>query len=46
MSVLLLLVPIALVLGVIWVLAFLWCVRGKQFEDLQGDAARILNDHD
>lgn len=44
MDVLLFLVPIALGLGSIGLLAFFWAVKGGQYEDLQGAAERILHD--
>ncbi len=42
MTVLLYLIPIALLLGAIGLIAFLWSLRNKQFEDLEGAANRIL----
>lgn len=36
------LIPIALVMGVLGLAAFLWALRRGQFEDLDGAAARIL----
>ena len=38
------LVPIALGLGVLGLLAFMWTLRNGQYEDLQGSAERILLD--
>ena len=46
MSILGLLIPAALLLGGIGLLAFLWCLRSNQFEDLEGAAHRILFDED
>ncbi len=46
MSGFLYLVPIALVLGVVGLLAFLWALRDGQYEDLEGAAVRILFDDD
>ncbi len=46
MSVLLFLVPITLALGLIGLIAFLWNVKSKQYEDLDGAANRILFDED
>jgi cbb3-type cytochrome oxidase maturation protein len=40
------LIPIALVLGVAGLLAFLWSLRSGQYEDLDGAAERILFDDD
>jgi cbb3-type cytochrome oxidase maturation protein len=44
MTVLLFLMPIALLLGLCGLLAFLWALRSGQFEDLDGAAERILYD--
>jgi cbb3-type cytochrome oxidase maturation protein len=41
---LLLLIPAALILGLIGLAAFLWSLRSGQFEDLDGAAERILHD--
>ncbi len=46
MSGLLVLIPIALLLAITGLIAFLWSLRSGQFEDLQGAAHRILNDED
>jgi len=39
---LLYLIPIALVLGICGLVAFLWAMRSGQFDDLDGAAHRIL----
>ncbi|QJE72712.1 cbb3-type cytochrome oxidase assembly protein CcoS [Aerophototrophica crusticola] len=44
MTILLLLIPVALGLGFLGLIAFLWSVRTGQFEDLDGAATRILFD--
>lgn len=44
MSVLIYLIPIALILGIIGLIAFLWSLKSKQFEDLDGAGKRILFD--
>ncbi|RUO81323.1 cbb3-type cytochrome oxidase assembly protein CcoS [Idiomarina tyrosinivorans] len=46
MSVFYLLIPIAMVLGVIAVYVFFWAVRGKQFDDLERHGHDILMDDD
>lgn len=46
MSVLLYLIPAALFLGLVGLVAFLWALRSGQFEDLDGAASRILFDDD
>ena len=46
MTNLLLLIPVALLLGGIGLVAFVWALRSGQFEDLDGAAMRILNDDD
>jgi len=38
------LIPVALFLGLLGVLAFMWALRSGQFEDLDGAAYRILED--
>jgi cbb3-type cytochrome oxidase maturation protein len=40
------LIPIALVLGVAGLAAFLWALRNGQYDDLDGAAERILLDED
>lgn len=42
MTVLGLLIPAALLLGLGGLIAFLWSVKSGQYEDLEGAAARIL----
>jgi cbb3-type cytochrome oxidase maturation protein len=44
MDSLILLVPVALLLGFLGLLAFLWNLRAGQNEDLDGAASRILFD--
>ncbi|MEZ5690887.1 MAG: cbb3-type cytochrome oxidase assembly protein CcoS [Rickettsiales bacterium] len=46
MSVLLYLIPLALLLGGIGLAGFFWSVKNNQYEDLDGDAHRILIDED
>jgi cbb3-type cytochrome oxidase maturation protein len=41
---LLLLIPIALALGLVGLIAFLWALQSGQFDDLDGAAGRILFD--
>jgi cbb3-type cytochrome oxidase maturation protein len=41
---LLILLPIALCLGIVGLLAFTWALRTGQFDDLDGAAGRILFD--
>lgn len=38
------LIPAALFLGLLGVVAFMWALRSGQFEDLDGAAYRILED--
>ena len=42
MSYLVWLVPIALGMGVVGLIAFLWSLRSGQYEDLDGAAQRVL----
>jgi cbb3-type cytochrome oxidase maturation protein len=44
MSVLVFLVPAAIFLGGLGLLAFFWCMRTDQFDDPEGAARRILDD--
>lgn len=44
MSVLLFLIPVALVLGLIGLGAFVWSLKSGQYDDLDGAAHRILID--
>lgn len=44
MTALFLLVPLSLIMGAAGVVAFLWSLHTKQYEDLDGAAARILLD--
>lgn len=46
MSSLLYLIPAALLLGAVGLAAFLWALRGNQFDDLDGAQHRILFDDD
>jgi len=45
-NVLIYLVPVALLLGLAGLIAFLWSLRSGQYEDLDGAALRILSDDD
>lgn len=44
MDILLYLIPIALTLGMLWLAGFMWAMKNNQFEDLKGNAERILRD--
>ncbi|MEO9168050.1 MAG: cbb3-type cytochrome oxidase assembly protein CcoS [Aestuariivirga sp.] len=44
MNGLFLLIPVALGLGLLGLFAFMWTMKSGQYDDLQGDAVRILND--
>lgn len=46
MSILLYLIPIALLLGLIGLGAFIWSLKSGQYDDLEGAAQRILLDDD
>ena len=46
MDILLYLIPIALVLGIAALAAFLWSLKSGQFEDMEGAANRILFDEE
>ena len=46
MTILYLLIPVTLVMGTVGLGAFFWSLRSSQYDDLAGDAERILHDHD
>jgi cbb3-type cytochrome oxidase maturation protein len=46
MTVLIVLVPLALGLGLTGLAAFLWSLRSGQYDDIDGAALRILPDDD
>jgi len=46
MNVLIYLVPLALMLGLTALAAFLWSLRSGQYDDMDGAALRILTDDD
>lgn len=46
MNVLVYLLPVALGLGLLGLVGFLWSLKSGQYDDLDGAAARILDDDD
>lgn len=46
MTILVFMIPVALLLGGLGLAAFIWALKAGQFEDPQGAAARILLDDD
>lgn len=46
MDILIYLVPITVALGLIGLFGFLWSVKTKQYEDMDGAANRILFEED
>lgn len=46
MEMLAFLIPVALMLGLVGLVSFIWAVREGQFDDPDGAAARILIDED
>jgi len=46
MNVLVYLVPLALLLGLTGLFGFIWTLHNGQYDDLEGDAVRILPDDD
>lgn len=46
MDILYLLIPLAIVVLLIAIAAFIWAVKSGQFEDMEGPAHRILMDDD
>ncbi|MDO5612075.1 MAG: cbb3-type cytochrome oxidase assembly protein CcoS [Paracoccus sp. (in: a-proteobacteria)] len=43
MEILTILIPVSLGLGAVGLLAFIWTLRSRQYEDPKGDAERILS---
>lgn len=43
MEILTYLIPVSLFLGGLGLLAFVWAMKTRQFEDPKGDSERILN---
>jgi cbb3-type cytochrome oxidase maturation protein len=46
MNVLVYLVPMAVGLGLIGLIAFLWALKSGQYDDVDGAALRVLSDDD
>ena len=46
MTILLLLMPIAIALGFIGLIAFFWAMRSGQWDDLEGEGHRVLIERD
>lgn len=46
MNILVVLIPVSICLGAAGLIACLWTLRSGQYEDLEGDAARILLEDD
>ncbi|MBB3020048.1 cbb3-type cytochrome oxidase maturation protein [Microvirga lupini] len=46
MDVLIYLVPMALLLGLTGLAAFMWSLKNGQYDDVQGAALRVLSDDD
>ena len=46
MDVLIYLVPMALMLGLTGLGAFMWSLKNGQYDDVQGAAVRVLSDDD
>ena len=46
MDVLIYLVPMALMLGLSGLAAFMWSLRNGQYDDVQGAAVRVLSNDD
>ncbi|MGJ8611867.1 MAG: cbb3-type cytochrome oxidase assembly protein CcoS [Yoonia sp.] len=44
MDVLFYLIPVSLTLGAVGLIAFIWTLRSDQYDDPDGDSARILRD--
>ena len=46
LNIIYILIPLALVIVIAMIMAFLWSVRSGQFDDMEGPAWRILQDDD
>ncbi len=46
MTILLLLIPVAVLLGLAGLAAFLWALNSGQFEDPEGQSWRVLEDNE
>ena len=46
MNILVVLIPVSLGLGGLALAAFLWTLRADQYSDMEGDAMRILDEHE
>ena len=46
MNVLVYLVPVALMLGLVGLAAFVWSLKSSQYDDIDGSALRMLSDDD
>ncbi|MGO4705910.1 cbb3-type cytochrome oxidase assembly protein CcoS [Microvirga sp. 2MCAF38] len=46
MDVLIYLVPMALLLGLTGLAAFMWSLKSGQYDDVEGAAVRVLSDDD
>lgn len=44
MTVLLYMIPLALIMGGLWLCCFVWSLKNGQYDDMQGAAHRILFD--
>lgn len=44
MDILIWMIPLALVMGGLWLWGFLWALKNGQFDDPEGAASRILQD--
>lgn len=44
MEVLVILIPISLFLGGLGLVAFIWTLKSRQYDDPEGDSRRILSD--
>ena len=46
MTILYLLIPVTIIMGLVGLSAFLWSLKSGQYEDLAGAAERVLHDFD
>ena len=46
MSIIYVLLPLSLLLALVGLAGYFWCVRTGQFDDMEGPAARMLREDD
>ncbi len=44
MNILIIMIPIAMLIGLAFLIAFIWAARSGQYDDIETPAERMLND--